>query len=139
MLDKAILLKHFDGVVNQIETEVGLRSRFDGDGTQYHSYDAIWDTGAMSSCLSPKIAEEIGLFPIDTILIRGVGNNATIRRPVYLVDLKVSSGMVIRGVKIIGVEIAGGDVLIGMDVISRGNFSIFHDKQGDMNMSFTLI
>lgn len=132
------LLKHFDGRVDQIETEIGIRSRFDEED-HYQSYDAIWDTGAMSSCVAPKIANEMGLSPIGFMYIRGVGGENIMKRPVYLVDLKLSNGMIIKGVRIIGVEVGGGDVLIGMDVISRGDFAIFHDEQGDMNMSFRLL
>ena len=134
-----VLIKHFEGRVDQIETEISIRSRFDEDENHYQSYDAIWDTGAMSSCLAPKIADEMKLQPIGFMFIRGVGGENIMKRPVYLVDLKLSNGMIIKGVRIIGVEVGGGDVLVGMDVISRGDFAIFHDEQGDMNMSFKLL
>lgn len=132
----AILTKHFDGRVSEIRTEIALRPMGADVKDKFHSYDAIWDTGAMDSCISPKIAEEMGLQQYDAVNVRGVGDGPAVRKPVYLLNLRLSNGVIMKGIRMVGIEVGGGDVLIGMNVISRGNFSIFYDKQGDMNMSF---
>jgi len=28
-----------------------------------HEYKCVWDTGAMDSCISPRVAKELGLIP----------------------------------------------------------------------------
>ena len=139
MLKESPLTKHYDGRVKEIKTEVAVKSMGAKDDT-FHSYDAIWDTGAMDSCISPKAASELQLQEYDVIRVRGVGDSAGKLCPVYLMNLKLSNGVIIKGVRMVGVEIGGGsDALIGMNVITRGNFSIFYDSQEDMNMSFELL
>ena len=133
-----ILTKHYDGRVKEIKTEVAVKSMGAGDDI-FHSYDAIWDTGAMDSYISPKAASELGLQAYDFTKVRGVGDNKGTLSPVYLMNLKLSNGVIIKGVRMVGIEVGGSDVLIGMNVIHRGNFSIFYDDQGDMNMSFELL
>lgn len=133
------LTKHYDGRVKEIKTEVAVKSMGASDD-MFHSYDAIWDTGAMDSCISPKAVSELNLQSYDVMRVRGVGDDIGRLCPVYLMNLKLSNGVVIKGVRMVGVEIGGGsDVLIGMNVIARGNFSIFYDAQEDMNMSFELL
>lgn len=133
-----ILTKHYDGRVKEIKTEVAVKSMGAEDDV-FHSYDAIWDTGAMDSCISPKVADELGLESYDVTRVRGVGDSTGTLRPVYLMNLKLSNGVVIKGVRMVGIEVGGSDVLIGMNVICRGNFSVFYDEQEDMNMSFELL
>lgn len=132
----SVLEKHFDGVVEQIETEVGLKSCFEDDEI-FRNYDAVWDTGAMTSCISLKVVKELNLSPVGMIEVQAVGG-APVRCPVYLMDFRLSNGLVIGVVKTVGTDIAGADVIIGMDIISQGDFAIFHDEQGDMNMSFVI-
>ena len=72
-------------------------------------------------------------------MARGVGDEPASEQPVYLVDVKLSNGVVIEGVKMVGIEVGGTDAAIGMDVISRGNFATYYDEQEDMNMSFELL
>lgn len=133
-----VLTKHYDGRVKEIKTEVAVKS-MGSDDDIFHSYDAIWDTGAMDSCISPKAASELGLQAYDFTKVRGVGDSKDTLSPVYLMNLKLSNGVIIKGVRMVGIEVGGSDILIGMNVIHRGNFSIFYDTQGDMNMSFELL
>lgn len=137
MLKENTLTKHYDGRVREICTEIAVKS-MGAEGDTFHSYDAVWDTGAMDSCISPKVATELNLQEYDVTRVRGVGDEIGKVCPVYLMNLKLSNGVIIKGVRMVGIEVGGSDVLIGMNVISRGNFSIFYDKQGDMNMSFEL-
>lgn len=138
MLKGNLLTKHYSGRVREITTEIAIRP-MGADTDVFHSYDAFWDTGAMDSCISPKIASELGLHPYGVTYVRGVGANKPVLKPVYLMTLKLSNGVIVKGVRMVGIEIGGCDVLIGMNVINKGNFSIFYDDQGDMNMSFELL
>ena len=95
---------------------------------------AIWDTGATSSCISPKLVKELGLHATKMVKVGGI-NNSKKNCNMYLVDFRLPNGVVVRG-EVVGTQMAGADVLIGMDVISTGDSAISHDKSGNMSMSF---
>jgi predicted aspartyl protease len=84
---------------------------------------ALWDTGAMLSAITPAIANKLNLVSINRIKINGIGNysiadivRVSIRLP-NLVELKNARISVLNLVKDI-------DMLIGMDIIQLGDFSI---------------
>ena len=88
---------------------------------------ALWDTGATGSCISKEIATDMGLVPTGMMTIRtpsGAKNVST-----YLVDIVLpndSGGVRIKDVVVCGTEIGaqGISVLIGMDVITIGDFAV---------------
>ncbi|MGR3984659.1 MAG: retroviral-like aspartic protease family protein [Gammaproteobacteria bacterium] len=100
-----------------------------------HAYAALVDTGAMSSCISPKVVESLGLVSEGLRTVRTASGKIDVR--LYHVDLHILVGM------LSGVEREGGgevrysvfsktklevseiaqpqsfDVLVGMDVLSE--------------------
>ena len=85
---------------------------------------ALWDTGAMTSCISDKMARKIGLKPIDNGI--GVTPAGQIEIQYYFVDIYLSRDIVIPNIKVAGfpLEKHDTDFLIGMDVIKKGNLCI---------------
>jgi len=84
---------------------------------------ALWDTGAMLSAVTPEIAKKLNLISINRIKVNGIGSyciadivRVSIRLP-NLVELKNARISVLNLVKDI-------DMLIGMDIIQLGDFSI---------------
>ena len=84
---------------------------------------ALWDTGAMLSAVTPDIAKKLNLVSTNRIKINGIGNYSiadvvmiSIRLP-NLVELKNTRISVLNLVKDV-------DMLIGMDIIQLGDFSI---------------
>ena len=58
-------------------------------------------------------------------------------RPVYLVDLTLPMGVTMPGLRVTLGDIVGADVLIGMDVITAGDFAITHHG-GRTKMTFRI-
>jgi len=84
---------------------------------------ALWDTGAMLSAVTPEIAKKLNLVSINRIKINGIGNysiadivRVSIRLP-NLIELNNTRISVLNLVKDV-------DMLIGMDIIRLGDFSI---------------
>jgi len=84
---------------------------------------ALWDTGAMLSAVTPEIEKKLNLVSTNRIKVNGIGNYSiadvvmvSIRLP-NLVELKNARILVLNLVKDV-------DMLIGMDIIRLGDFSI---------------
>jgi len=88
-------------------------------------FKAIWDTGATGSVISKKVATDSGLKPIAMAIVHTAGG--TKNCPVYLINMRLPNGMGIAQIRVTEGELAGDiDVLIGMDVISEGDFAVTH-------------
>lgn len=85
---------------------------------------ALWDTGAMTTCISTALAAGLGLEPTDEVSVVGA-NNEPFKAPVYSVKIKMGS-FVIPMHQVIGLPMAGSShsVIIGMDIISLGDLAI---------------
>lgn len=85
--------------------------------------NGIWDTGASMTTISTRIAEELNLIPCG----KAVSNTANGKN---IVDLYVVSVELPNNVLIENVQVASGnltedtDFLIGMDIISQGDFAV---------------
>ena len=96
---------------------------------------AIWDTGATGSVITQPIVDTLGISPITYTYVHGV--NGTVLRPVFLVDFHFTD----MQTGITGLNVTLGDLpgdakaLIGMDVITTGDFAI-SNKGGVTQMTF---
>lgn len=85
---------------------------------------AIWDTGASCSVISKSLATKIGLIPTGKTQITGV-NNSTLENT-YYVNIYLPHKVAFMFVRIAEVPgITDAELLIGMDIIGMGDFSIF--------------
>ena len=88
-----------------------------------HRCNAIWDTGATSSMISRRIAKKLKLHSTGKVQISGV--HGVVETNTYIVDLLFDNGFEISGLHVSEADDGGGfDVLIGMDVIGQGQFSV---------------
>ncbi|MCI6278226.1 MAG: retroviral-like aspartic protease family protein [Bacteroidales bacterium] len=97
---------------------------------------AIWDTGATGSVISRRIAERLSLSPVGKQLINHANGTATVN--VYIVNILLPNQIRFKAVEVTeGVFEDSFDVLIGMDIISRGDFS-FTNCRGLSVFSFRI-
>lgn len=82
----------------------------------------LWDTGASNSCISKRVAEELGLS--QTGIIRTFTAAGPSRTKTYIVNIGLPNFVQIPMVQVSEATLNGFDVLIGMDIISLGDFSI---------------
>lgn len=132
----AITLR-YNGISKQIACDAGVFLPFSNHlPEELKTYKAIWDTGATDCAITKKVIDELRLKPIDK---KEISTSNGIRvADVYLIDLVLlPSNMLIPGVRASDVEIQGGDILIGMDVMSLGDLAITN-HQGKTHMSFCI-
>lgn len=112
----------FDGYARELAIPVSIGCRC-GDckrcGLPERNCRAIFDTGATSSMISSDIAQELQLIPTGVANISGV--HGTQETNLYVVNLIFQNGFVIPRITVSEAGPDGGfELLIGMDIISRG-------------------
>lgn len=117
----------YHNIVDEIETPVQLGPSYEINGLKappcQTPYKAIWDTGATGTCVAENIAQKLKLRQSGQQLIQGVTGVSECNT--YLVALHLPDGITIPELEVSGcVENIGCDVLIGMDVITIGDFAI---------------
>lgn len=117
-----------DGLVREIRTLAGVFPVATGDlviPASIDSFQAIWDTGATNTAIASSVVTKLGLLPISFTQVATGGGTVTAR--VYLLNLVLPNNVVITGVQATELEnLNNCDLLIGMDIISKGDFALTH-------------
>ena len=115
----------FPGIVRAVVTEIGIVTGIVGSVTEAVKCRALWDTGAIYSVISKSFAEKLGLFPTDTQ--RAYTAQGFYEASIYRIDIMLPNNIVVKGLQIGNGEFQDFDFLIGMDVISLGDFHLTND------------
>lgn len=91
--------------------------------TEYKCDTAMWDTGSSVTLISERIAAELGLVHTGTTIVSGF-DGRTSRANTYRIDLRFADDIAIHFVEAVSTPSPFFDLLIGMDVISKGNLHI---------------
>jgi len=83
-------------------------------------WDALWDTGATCSVITPAIVKMLNLSPVSYTFMSGVSGIELAAQ--YYVDLELPSGVIAGKVLAVEGTPLGCDLLIGMDIIGLGDF-----------------
>lgn len=85
-------------------------------------YIAIWDTGATNTVISLNLAKKLKLTPNGIVPCSTAGGKIEAKQ--YIIGLKLLNGVEINDIHVTEGDLDGCDFLIGMDVITLGDFSI---------------
>ncbi len=103
----------------------------------FHTFSALWDTGATDTCISKKVVNALNLKPVNKKMVASV---LEIKECwVYTVDIILDNDVMVSNVQVCETVIDNQniDLLIGMDVIQRGNF-IISNSEGKTKFSFSM-
>ena len=120
--------RHSDIRLRVLETECHVSDVWDPSGPDpqpaVESFVAIWDTGATNSVISQKVVEACQLTPVGTTTVhhsQGVEEGV----PVFLINIILPNNVQFRGLPVNLGRLSGeAEVLIGMDIINRGDFAV---------------
>ena len=87
-------------------------------------FKAVWDTGASRMAITQKVIDALRIQKIDEV--DNYTANGMRTAGVYLVNVYLPNNVAFSGVRVIDGDIYGTDVLIGMDIISRGDLAVTH-------------
>jgi hypothetical protein len=118
----------YDGISNQLVSKVKIASAIEPDGndnfefSDEFKFDALWDTGAMCSLITPHVAKRLGLISLGKQLMRTPSGET--QTEVYYINVLLPNNCSIHRVKALEGIPAGFDMLIGMDIIGLGDFAV---------------
>ena len=99
-------------------------------------YSSIWDTGATFSMVAPRVENELGLQPVGYANVHHAGGQ-TNRVPLFYVDMLLFNNVRIKDISVGVTSARDIDVIIGMDIINRGDFAI-SNRDGATTFSFRI-
>lgn len=113
----------YDNVVRDLKTDAILL----GNEREIKGV-AQWDTGASSTCISERVVSELNQPPIGVTIISTPAGQRQCNK--YLVDIVLPNNVKVTDVEVIETEIGTQqiDVLIGMDIITLGDFVISNNN-----------
>lgn len=121
-----------EGTLRVISTECGISEAFSTFEIQQglplpevKQFTAIWDTGASSSAISPRVVRELGLIPTGWGFSDTASGRAKVQK--YGVNIILPSNVGFTSVEV-SCNNMKIDILIGMDIITKGDFSITNKK-----------
>jgi hypothetical protein len=82
----------------------------------------LWDTGASNSVITQKIVDALGLIPDDRVVVSTP--SGIMETFLYTVDICLPNDIVIQHLSVPLGHMATSDLLIGMDIISQGDFAV---------------
>ena len=85
---------------------------------------AQWDTGATGTCISKELANKLKLIPTGLVNVHTPSGIGTMNK--YMINLVLNNEVRFVNLSVMDSEIGkqGIDVLIGMDIISNGDFAV---------------
>lgn len=123
---------NFNGLANQLVTDVTIILPNTAIQKQVR---AIWDTGATASVITESVVAALALKPTGMSHVH-TASGPTIQNT-YIVDIVLPNKLQVKDVTVTGAPVlsSGCEVLIGMDIICLGDFSITN-FEGKTCMSF---
>jgi hypothetical protein len=119
----------YPGRVDRIITPIQICAAFDPADPpdpipKYNKTKALWDTGATSCVITKNIASSLGLIPVGKTVVTHAGGKS--EAPTYLVNFILPNEVRVLGAFVSECPEIVFDVgvIIGMDIISMGDFSI---------------
>lgn len=105
-------------------------------GIVHKKFFAIWDTGATNTVITQKVVQECGLKPTGMVKVfHADGETIT---NTYLVNIRLPNKVEVCQIRVTeGILTGQADVLIGMDIIGRGDFAVTN-KNGKTVFSFRM-
>jgi predicted aspartyl protease len=123
---KAFTLKSEGSLLRVLKTNCGVCKAFNplqgGQHPEIFQFVGLWDTGASGTVISKTVVDKIGLKPIAKSKVFHADGNSIVN--VYAINLFLPNQVAFQFVKVTEGVLSGFDLLIGMDIISAGDFSI---------------
>ena len=124
---KAFTLKSDKGGLRDLKTSCGICRAFNPltKGVVPPAvipFTAIWDTGATGSVIDKSVVDKLDLKPISKTKVYHAKGEGTSN--VYAVNIFLPNQVAFQFVKVTEGDLKGANVLIGMDIITTGDFSL---------------
>ena len=126
-----------EGILDSLRTSIAISSDIAEENiNEPILWTGIWDTGANYTAIDKRVAKKLKLSPVGMTNVFTA--NGIMEVNAYYINVGLPNGVIVKDLLVsesdLGDEI---DVLIGMDVISKGDFSITN-YNGKTTFSFRI-
>jgi predicted aspartyl protease len=115
-----------EGILRVLQTHCGVCPAFDplsgGTHPKVEQFIGLWDTGATGTVISQECAVKLNLKPISKAKVFHANGESIVN--VYAINLFLPNQVGFQFIKVTEGILNGTDLLIGMDIISRGDFAV---------------
>jgi len=128
----------YQGVTNCIKSDVHVTAGIKIPKNKFiipnsPKYTAIWDTGATGSAITDNFVLDLGLKPTGVQLVSTA--NGVMKSNIFLINIYLPNRTVFTTRATVCNLGTSADLFIGMEVITRGDFTITNRK-GNITFSF---
>jgi predicted aspartyl protease len=124
------LTSRWNGVTKILRVEVGVSMPFapppnpvnTAINVEIKKYNGIWDTGATHSVITKRVVAELDLKPVGIVEVHTA--NGQTHQKQYIANLYLPNQVAFGMLRVTEAPLHQADVLIGMDIISRGDFCV---------------
>jgi len=120
-----------DNVVRELKNEISVSEAYDPQSGApapiTANFICVWDTGSTDTVITSKIVNSLNLKPSGRAIVKTVGQNTGYSEhevDTYLVNIILPNKVGFVGIRVSEGGLEESDVLIGMDIICRGDFAI---------------
>jgi predicted aspartyl protease len=103
--------------------------------TMMTTFCALWDTGASCSSIAKEVAEKLGLTPVSRATVYHANGQSIVN--LYDISMALPNKTLFKYITVAEGMYTGFDMLIGMDIITKGDFSI-SNFDGKTTFSFRI-
>jgi len=90
--------------------------------SDFTEFRGLWDTGAMCSVISSRAAMLLNLVPVSKMSINHADGQSVVN--VFTISVVLPNNVLFPFIEVAEGKFTNFDLLIGMDLISKGDFSI---------------
>jgi predicted aspartyl protease len=123
---KAFTLRSDNGLLKVLKTHCGVCKAFNplqgGQHPEISQFVGLWDTGATGTVISKAVVDKLELKPIGKSKVFHANGESIVN--VYAINLFLPNQVGFQFVRVTEGVLNGFDLLIGMDIITIGDFSI---------------
>lgn len=105
------------------------------ENQQKNEFIATWDTGATNTMISEKVVNQCQLISMGVTRVETAGG--IVPANTYLIDLILPDNIVMHNLNVTCGQLNNTDVLIGMDIMNQGDFSVSNFK-GQTKFTFRM-
>jgi hypothetical protein len=123
----------YAGITTTIHTKCGINKSLEKyndeilNSAYNFNFTAVWDTGATKSAISKNVADTLGLLPTGTATMEHAYGKVKVNT--FDVSIFLPNKLFIPSIKVLEGIFDGCDILIGMDIITAGDFVITSPEQ----------
>jgi thiol-disulfide isomerase/thioredoxin len=130
----------FPSIVNMLNTECGVCKSYNptiekGAHPNVEKFIALWDTGATGSVITKNVVDKLGLVPTGFGKVYHANGECIVNT--YLINILLPNNVGVHSLRVTEGILNGSDVLIGMDIIARGDFAI-SNSNGKTKFTFQI-